>query len=142
MSAKQYVADRAWRALKRHPGITQKELREKLGWGANETAQVLSRLRKHGYARHGGARQVNTQWFAIGTQPPQNRSGTHPNSVIGLRKGWEKQFEFLRMAFLAKGIDPAKIGQGRARQFKPLPFGEPCALAECWTMPSSRKRAA
>jgi hypothetical protein len=139
---KGYVAAKVWRALRDHPGITQRELAALLGWTSNRTACALRNLRLGGHARHGGMHQVYTQWFAVGKQAPVNRSGAHPNSMQNLLLCQADYIKYLRMAFAARGHDPALIGKGPSRKFNKRPFGE-CALAQIWTMPNSgTKRAA
>ena len=129
-----FIADKVWRYLRLHPGITARQVAERFHWSQNRTSCMLRNMREEGYARHGGQHQQNTQWYAVGDKPPECRSGTHPNTLANLYPSHGRWRETLAMAFVAAGRDPSVIGKGRPRA--PAKFAE-CALAEAWKMPMS-----
>jgi hypothetical protein len=77
---------RVARTLEEHPGLTSRDLAERLGYGRRETSLLLLRLEEHGHVVHVGRR-----WFrgrADSAEPPAAPGGPARDPAGSRNRRW------------------------------------------------------
>ncbi len=126
-----FVQGRAWGVMKRYPGLSAIEIAKRLRMPEHALRRCLSRMKAAGYARREGGHH-HVVWFAVGERPYDQR-GLPANSyanMVPCQRNWP---QFIRMANIAKGLDPDKMTTPRPKI--PAPVLE---LERCWQSAISR----
>lgn len=127
--------ERVWNWLKRKGPARRVDIAAALKLPNNTVGTLLFRMMQDGYiGRELGFRRV-AKWYAIGDAPPECLLGTHPNTLRNLNHSRDVALERLRKAWIAKGLDPSRLGR------PPDKVTDGCLLSQCWNN-NSCKRAA
>ncbi len=132
MVKRKFYADRVWSILKKGRGTKASEIAAALGLTPYKVTKILGRMKAKGHAKMGKREARHTLWYAMGRKP-ELLWGTNPNSLKNLNMSREWTEKTLRMAMVARGLDPNKIHMDP----KPpvVPARSSCLLADVWKMP-------
>ena len=130
--AKAFQQRRVWASLKRNPGSKAADVAERINRPVSTVSSILSRMHADGHARREGFAR-GSRWWAAGKEPDDHR-GCSANSIANLEQTPEERAATLRLANLAKGLDPDKMAPSKPRKARQRYTGE---LERCWSMPFS-----
>ena len=120
-----YLQDKVWNYLRKHPESRVQEVAAGIRHSKKTLSHMLNAMRRNGTVRNNGLPTHRSRWSAT-DKKPVCQMGLHVNSLVNMQKTLEERQALLRLAFLAKGLDPDLAIR------KPQIARDTCALAQCW----------
>lgn len=124
---KPFIQGEIWEFVKRHPGCHVKQVAEAKGFLRRSVSSSLLVMEKKGSVVHSGQTWASG-WTVCGPKPVMT-CGMHINSLANLHKSQEERARLLRLAYIAKGIDPDSVRPRRIRKARQYYTG---TLEQCW----------
>ena len=122
-----YLQHKVWRYLRSNQGSSVREIAAGIDHKHKTLSHMLGAMQRNGTVRNNGLPTHKSRWYAT-DKKPVCQAGLHVNSLANMRKTTRERRELLRLAFIAKGLDPELSVR------KPPVVEDACALAQCWQL--------